>query len=263
MISARSQASDVKLQRQMMPSADRKGGDGMYHIAVVEDEQECSEQIQAFLKQYQEEKSVRLKVSAFEDGVHLLDGYEPVYDMILMDIDMPGMNGMDAAEKIRLTDQDVVIVFITNLSSFAIRGYEVGALDYVVKPLNYYNFSMRLTRALKRSRARIPHQIMLTLPDGVKMLEVGQIYYVEVQNRMLHYYTAEGTFTVRGTMQGAQQMLEAYSFAKCNYWYMVNLRHVTEVKKNTVVVGAYELEISRRNRTPFLKALTEYVGGYS
>ncbi len=234
----------------------------MYHIAVVEDENECSKQIQTFLTQYQEENNVRFKVSVFESGTQLLDGYEPVYDMILMDIDMPGINGMDAAEKIRQSDQDVVIVFITNIASFAIRGYEVGALDYVVKPLTYYNFSMRLTRALKRSKARVPHELMLTLPDGVKKLEVGQIYYVEVQNRMLHYYTTEGIFHVRGTMQSAQQMLKAYSFAKCNYWYMVNLRHVTEVKKNTVVVGTYELEISRRNRTPFLKALTEYVGGY-
>ena len=234
----------------------------MYHIAVVEDENECSKQIQTFLAQYQEENSVRFKVSVFADGVQLLDGYEPVYDMILMDIDMPGINGMDAAEKIRQTDQDVVIVFITNIASFAIRGYEVGALDYIVKPLSYYNFSMRLTRALKRSKARVPHEMILTLPDGVKKLEVGQIYYVEVQNRMLHYYTTEGIFHVRGTMQSAQQMLKAYSFAKCNYWYMVNLRHVTEVKKNTVVVGTYELEISRRNRTQFLKALTEYVGGY-
>ena len=104
--------------------------------------------------------------------------------------------------------------------------------------------------------------MILTLPDGAVRLEVGQIYYVEVQNRMLHYYTTEGTFVVRGTMQSAQQMLEAYAFVKCNHWYMVNLRHVKEVKKNTVIVGEYELEISRRNRTPFLRALTEYVGGY-
>ncbi len=234
----------------------------MYHIAVVEDEIECSEQIQKFLAQYQEENNVRFKVSAFADGMQILDGYEPVYDMILMDIDMPGMNGMDVSEQIRKTDQDVVIVFITNIASFAIRGYEVGALDYVVKPLQFYNFSMRLSRALKRSRAREPHQMILTLPDGAVRLEVGQIYYVEVQNRMLHYYTTEGTFVVRGTMQSAQQMLEAYAFVKCNHWYMVNLRHVKEVKKNTVIVGEYELEISRRNRTPFLRALTEYVGGY-
>ena len=64
----------------------------MYHIAVVEDEIECSEQIQKFLAQYQEENNVRFKVSAFADGMQILDGYEPVYDMILMDIDMIGQN---------------------------------------------------------------------------------------------------------------------------------------------------------------------------
>ena len=234
----------------------------MYHIAVVEDEKICSVQMQQFLGQYQEENSVRFKVSVFEAAAQILDQYEPVYDMILMDIDMPGINGMDAAQKIRQTDQDVVIVFITNIASFAIRGYEVGAMDFVVKPITYYNFSTRLTRALKRSRSREPRQMILTLADGVRKLEVSRIYYVEVQNRMLHYYTQEGEFVVRGTMQSVQQMLEAYSFAKCNHWYMVNLRHVSEVKKNMVIVGQYELEISRRNRTPFLKALTEYVGGY-
>lgn len=234
----------------------------MYHIAVVEDEKICSVQVQQFLYQYQEENNVRFKVTVFEAATQILESYEPLYDMILMDIDMPGINGMDAADQIRQTDQDVVIVFITNIASFAIRGYEVGAMDFVVKPITYYNFSTRLARALKRSRSREPRQIILTLADGVKKLEVGQIYYVEVQNRMLHYYTQESVFAVRGTMQSVQQMLEAYSFAKCNHWYMVNLRHVSEVKKNTVVVGEYELEISRRNRTPFLKALTEYVGGY-
>lgn len=234
----------------------------MYHIAVVEDEIECSRQIQAFLKQYQEENEVCFKVTVFEDGAQILEQYQPVYDMILMDIDMPGMNGMDAADKIRQTDQDVVLVFITNIASYAIRGYEVGALDYVMKPVNYSKFSMRLTRALKRSRARDSGQIMLTLPDGVKRLEAASIYYVEVQNRILHYHTKEGTIEVRGTLQSAEQMLSAYSFVKCNHWYMVNLKHVTEVKKNTVVVGGYELEISRRNRTPFLKALAEYMGGF-
>lgn len=78
---------------------------------------------------------------------------------------------------------------------------------------------------------------------------------------MLHYHTTEGEYVLKGTMQSIEQMLESYSFAKCNHWYMVNLLHVKEVKKNIVVVGEFELEISRRNKNAFLKALTEYLGG--
>lgn len=122
---------------------------------------------------------------------------------------------------------------------------------------------MKFTRAIKRVKHRETREILLSLSDGVKKFSVRQIYYVEVQNRMLHYYTDEGEYVVRGTMSSAETLLKPYPFVKCNHWYMVNLMHVSEVRKNTAIVGGHELEISRRNRTAFLKALTEYVGGAS
>lgn len=233
----------------------------MYHIAIVEDEAEFSVQLQEYLKKYQEEYDVRFKISIFADGADILEGYQQLYDIILLDIEMPKVNGMDAAEQIRKMDSDVTLMFITNMASYAIRGYEVGALDFVMKPINYYTFSMKLTRVLKRTKQKELQQILLTLPDGVKKFGLNQIYYVEVQNRMLHYHTEEGEYVVRGTMQSVEQMLLPYPFAKCNHWYIVNLKHVSEVRKNTAIVGGHELEVSRRNRTAFLKALTEYMGG--
>jgi DNA-binding LytR/AlgR family response regulator len=120
---------------------------------------------------------------------------------------------------------------------------------------------MRFARAVSRALKKGDHQILLNLPDRVKKLGVRQIYYVEGQNRMLHYYTKEGELVVRGTMQSAQKLLEPYHFVRCNHWYMVNLMHVSEVRKDTVVVAGHELEMSRRNRTAFLAALTNYMGG--
>lgn len=233
----------------------------MYHIAIVEDEAEFAVQLQEFLNQYKKEHDLQLKISVFGDGAEILKDYQPLYDIILLDIEMPKVNGMDAAEQIRGMDPEVVLMFITNMASYAIRGYEVGALDFVMKPVTYYTFSMKFARALKRVRQKERQQILLTLSDGVKKFGIQQIYYVEVQNRMLHYHTDEGEFVVRGTMQSAERMLTPYSFVKCNHWYMVNLMHVSEVRKNMVTVGGDELEISRRNRSAFLKALTEYMGG--
>ena len=91
--------------------------------------------------------------------------------------------------------------------------------------------------------------------------EVSQIYYVEIQGHMLHYYTEEGEFVMRGTLSSVEKMLPCSLFVKCNHWYLVNLMHVTEVRKNTTVVGNFELEVSRRNRAGFLKALAEHMGG--
>lgn len=231
----------------------------MYHIAIVEDEADFASQLQGFLEQYQKEQSVSFKISVFADGADIVENYQPVYDMILLDIEMPNVNGMDAAARIRACDPEVVLMFITNIASYAIRGYEVGALDFVIKPLTYGSFSMRLTRALKRVHLSGQGQLLLSTADGVKKVLIREIYYVEVQNRILHYYTDAGEICVRGTMQRAEETLAPHGFVKCNHWYIVNLRHVSEVRGNTVVVGAYELEVSRRNRTAFLKALADYV----
>ena len=233
----------------------------MYHIAIVEDEKEFSTQLEKYLEQYQEENNVRLKVSVFQDGAEILEDYKKIYDVILLDIEMPRLNGMDAAEQIREMDTEVTLMFITNMASYAINGYAVGALDFVMKPINYYTFSMKMTRALKRVKQKDVEQILLTLPDGVKKIEINQIQFIEVQNRMLCYHTTEGDFELRGTMQSVEKTMEPYPFVKCNHWYMVNLKHVKEVRKNIAIVGNHELEISRRNKTAFLKALTDYMGG--
>lgn len=230
-------------------------------IAVVEDNLECSEQLKHYIKQYGEENHCSFDVVQFWDGKEIAENYTPQYDIILLDIEMPELNGMQAAEQIREQDGDVVLMFVTNMAQYAINGYAVGALDFVLKPISYYTFSMRFARALKRVHTREGGQIILTLPDSVMRLDTRQIYYVEVQSRMLHYHTELGEFVLRGTMQGTEKELAGYHFIRCNHWYLVNLRHVTEVRRDVVMVAGHELEISRRNRTAFLTALTEYVGG--
>lgn len=86
---------------------------------------------------------------------------------------------------------------------------------------------------------------------------------MEIQNRQLYYHTDEGEFVVRASLQSAESSLPSAVFAKCNHWYLVNLMHVTGVRKNTASVGPFELEISRGNRSAFLEALTKYMGGNS
>lgn len=235
----------------------------MYHIAIVEDEEEFRGQLQEYLRQYEKENQLSFQISVFEDGTEILENYKNEYDMILLDIQMPKLNGMDAAEFIREKDEDVVIMFITNMAQYAIRGYSVGALDFIMKPITYYTFAMKMTRAIKRVEKKAQKHLVLNLPDGIKTLEIKQIYYVEVQNRMLYYHTASEVVVVRGTLQGAEELLKSYPFAKCNHWYIVNLMHVKEVNRNIVAIGPYRLEISRRNKAAFLKALTEYMGGNS
>ena len=233
----------------------------MAKIAVVEDNDAMRAQLCGFIAQYAQESGHQLDVTAFSDGAQLVEPYRPGFDIIFLDIEMPELGGMDAAERIRTVDPDVVLVFVTNMAQYAIRGYEVDALDFVLKPVNYYQFSTKLARALQRVQRRKGGQIALQTAGGVQLLNTEDIYWLETRDRMLHYHTSTGVWSVRSSLQNAEKQLAPYHFAKCNQCYLVNLRYVRAVQNDMVQVGEDRLGISRRQRAAFLAAVAAYVGG--
>ena len=218
----------------------------MAKIAVVEDNDAMREQLCGFIAQYARESGRQLDVTAFADGAEIVDPYRPGFDIIFLDIEMPTLGGMPTAERIRQVDPDVVLVFVTNMAQYAIRGYEVDALDFVLKPVSYYQFSTKLERALQRIQRRRGGQIALQVGGGVQLLNTDDILYLETRDRLLHYHTAADTWSVRGSLQKAEKELAPYHFARCNQCYLVNLRHVTGVQNDFVQIGQEQLEISRR-----------------
>ena len=227
----------------------------MYRIAVVEDEQQYRDEVCQYIEQYATEHQLKFDVTTYTDGQEIVDDVQKHYDIIFFDIEMTQLNGMDAAKVIRERDVNVVMVFITNMAQYAIEGYEVGALDFVLKPIDYYGFSFRL----QKKQGNL--EFAINTPGGIKKLNSNDIYYIEIENRFLVYHTAEGDFSQRGTLQSAEEMFQNYHFVKCNHWYLVNLKYVTEIEENIVHVAGSRLEISRRNRAHFLKEVTEYIGG--
>lgn len=234
----------------------------MLKIAVVEDQQEVRDELCRFIRRYAEENSLQAEAVPIEDGEVVAEYYEPGWDIIFMDVEMPGLDGFRAAEKIRETDADVVLVFVTNMAQYAIRGYEVDALDYVLKPVNYYQFSTKLSRAIQRVQRRKGGQIVLQLAGGgIQLLDTGGIYYLETRSRMLYYHTVKGEFAVRASLQSAEKQLAEYHFVRCNQCYLVNLKHVRGIENEFALVGEDRLEISRRQKAAFLTAVASYMGG--
>ena len=97
----------------------------MFKIAIVEDQEETRESLNRFVRQYAQEQGLQVEISLITDGAEIAEHYTPGFDIIFMDVEMPRLDGFGAAEAIRAVDADVVLVFVTNMAQYAIRGYEV------------------------------------------------------------------------------------------------------------------------------------------
>ena len=230
-------------------------------IALVEDSEAEVEKLRAFFKRYEEEHEDRFRIVHFANAETFLGRYTPVYDIVLMDIMLPGMNGMDAAARLREMDISVTLMFVTNMAQFAVKGYEVDAFDFIVKPITYANFRLKLQRTLNRLNSQRDTQIMLTLSDRMVRIPTSQIQYIEISKHDLKYHTTSGDYTVYGSLKSAEAALNPKMFARCNSCYLVNLNFVLAVDGYTVTVGEDELQISRSRRKPFIQQLNDFLGG--
>lgn len=124
----------------------------MIRIAIVEDEDLYIRQLTQYLEKYEKKEQEDFEITVYRDGDGITSQYNAQFDIILMDIQMKFVNGMTAAEEIREVDSEVVIIFITNMTQYAIRGYEVDAFDYILKPVSYFAFSQSLAGRLPESK---------------------------------------------------------------------------------------------------------------
>lgn len=232
----------------------------MYHIAIVEDEAGYAQQLQEFLKKYADESGQSFEITHFSDGCEIVEGYHPHYDLILLDVKMKFMDGMTAAEEIRRVDPEVVIIFITNMAQYAIRGYAVDAMDYVLKPVSYFALSQRLNRAISRMKKRERRYMTISIRGGAQKLDIDKIDYIESQGHNLIFHAGEEEYLSSGTMREIEEKLEGHGFFRCNKGYLVNLDRVDGVRDGCAVVNGKILPISRSRRSDFMEALTDHVG---
>ena len=235
----------------------------MLDVAIVDDEKDVRDELDQMVRRFAGQEGIRVETHPYADGSELLAavaaGRAP-HDIILLDIEMAEVDGMDTAHELRRRDCDAQIVFVTNMAQYAIRGYEVGAFDFVVKPVEYPVFAFKFKRVVEAVSARRRDRVVLETKDGFVRLDAADILYVEVRGHRLTYHTTRGPIELWGTMKAATEQLADRGFAACNACYLVNLERVDGLSGEYVRVGGEQLKMSRGKQREFVDALTRSMG---
>ena len=228
------------------------------HIAYIEDNDADAARLESFIARYFESSGGKYEFKRFSSPTEFFDKYVSCFDIVFMDIEMPHMNGMEASKKIRASNTDVAIIFVTNLAQYAVDGYSVNAFDFIVKPIEYANFKLRFNRAVSFIASRSEKIVIKETNNIAQTMPISQIKYVEVFGHQITYHTASGDFSERGTLGDIETRLAPHGFYKCNNCYLVNIRYVERIDNTTITIAGTELEISRRRKKGFMEALTRY-----
>lgn len=229
--------------------------------AIIDDTKEDAEHLLSCLEKYKTEHKMEIQVDVYYASFDFLEEYHSQYDVIFLDIEMPGSDGIEVAHEIRSKDESVGIIFVTNMAQYAIKGYEVNAIDFVVKPVGYYVFAEKLEKAIHFFKKRERKTMLLSKEGNIYRVSLSDILYIEKNKSDLVFCTAQGEFTERGTIKLLKEKLEGAPFAECSSGCLVNLSKVTCVGKEDILVGEIKLPLSRRLKKQFTQEYIGYIGG--
>lgn len=233
----------------------------MIRVGLIDDDLEHQKMICEFINTYKNETNTNFEIVQYTDGQNFIEEYRGNLDIVFLDIEMPHMDGMTAARKLRKLDSGIAIVFVTNMAQYAIHGYEVDAIDFIVKPISYYVFKDKLEKAMRSLELNKDKTIIVHDNDSVMKIKVSQILYIEKNKNYLVFHTKQGEFQARGTMIDIENKLQGEGFSKCINGCLVNLKYVSKMCKDSVWIEDVCLPISRQRKKEFKDDFMKYLGG--
>lgn len=227
--------------------------------AIVDDSPEDRKHLRKLLESYN--SNVHIAIEEFHSGNSFLDKVKLGFDLVFFDIDMPEMDGITLANKLRERDKDILIAFVTNLGSYALQGYAVNAFDFLVKPIQKEDVKRTIDRAIERKKTPDRKKILLRIHSGYQAVMTDDILYVEIRGHDLTFHTTEGDYNSKGGLKEVEETLSSTNrFARCNNCFLVNLDFVQSIEKDEVLLpGDVRLPISRNKKKEFVKRFLESI----
>lgn len=230
----------------------------MLNIAIVEDSVPDLERMEEYIRQWNSAEGKDVAIKTYTRAWDFLNDFRNQFQLILLDIMLPDKNGIDVAKIIRKADENVTIVFTTSMKQYAINGYEVSALDFLLKPITCNRFMLMMKKAETRIN-RETEQVVVRIPGSTLKLDVDSILYVESEGHSVIFHFREGEdIKKRMTLGDVEKLLPAIQFSRCAVSYLVNLKYVKSIDGEYVVVNDTRLKLTRSKSRDFRKAFVAY-----
>lgn len=217
-----------------------------YRIAIADDNSTDIEYIASIVKAWGNAQSIPVETGAFSSAEAFLFTYseDKTWDILLLDIEMGGINGVELAKELRRSGSSIQIIFITGFPDFMAEGYEVSALHYLLKPVSGEKLRDVLDRAAA-NLAKSEKRLCVTFNRQTDFVPLSRILYMESQKQYVLIHTSDETYRMKSSLAELEAGLDEYFF-KCQRSFLVNLRYITRIKNDCVVLkGGEEVPISR------------------
>lgn len=215
----------------------------MLKIAICEDEIPQKNYLCQVVEAYFKKNAIEYKIYAYDNGKDLL--LEKIFfNFIFLDIDMPELNGIDLAKKIRCRNKKAKIIYVTGYSQYLHHAFGVHAFSYLIKPVSEEEVHKRIAEAMEYFKAEAEKPVFsLKTTEGVVRIRPEKIYYFEFFMRKIRIVTSEGEYKMDGTMYQLLEQLKDHGFASPHKSFIVNLYHVKKI------IG-YEVYLSNHTIIP-------------
>lgn len=225
----------------------------MLYIAVCDDEIQQLRYIYGLLEEYMSSRNLPLRIKEFSSGKELMDSVNngTEFDMFLLDIVMPEMNGIELGMRLRLSDRSGEIIYLTASPDYAVESYQTRAFFYLLKPIQKEQLFLVLDEAVKSRNKKIEQSFKLKTREGTRLIMYDDLLYAELNNRSIRYYLQDGSFWDSMTMtrsfkDAVSGLLEDERFFLCGASFLVNLYHVRMVdKKGARLTNGKYLELPK------------------
>lgn len=215
----------------------------MIKIAFCDDDPSTLNEIHVLLDRYREENRQDISCTSFQSSLELLADIEKGmrFDILFLDVLMPGENGINTAKEIRQYDQTVKIIFLTSSSEFAVQSYAVGAYFYQMKPFSTESFFRLMDAAINECRKSPQHSLILRCKSGISRLDLNKLEYCEIIGHTLIFHTVNGAvMESAGSMEDLCRQLSQYdNFMRPHRSYLINMEYISSISYKVITLDSH------------------------